>query len=412
LKTDIVTGTLPNGIRFVHRYHASPVAYCGLSINAGARDEHLTENGIAHLAEHMLFKGTVRRSAYHINNRLENVGGELNAFTTKEETVIHATVLKSDTEKAMELLADLAFRSTFPDRELAKEKEVIIDEINSYKDNPAEQIFDDFYQWLFAGSPLGLPILGTPESLENITVAQLKAFTAQRYRPSQMVISTIGRVTAKRMEQLTYQYFGEFPSVAGKHERLSPAPCRPFHKTLKRPAFQSHCIIGNRAYSLNDARRTGLALLVNYLGGPAANSRLNTLLREKHGLIYTVEASYTPYCDCGEVALYFGADKENVAQCLELTYKELATLRSNLFGNAQLHRIKKQLLGQISISSDNAEAQMLSNGKSLMAYDEVETFEQLKIKIDALTAHDLLEIANEIFAENALSTVLVKSSEG
>ncbi|MDR2361363.1 MAG: insulinase family protein [Prevotellaceae bacterium] len=406
---NIHTFTLPNGIRFVHCYHTSPVAYCGLSINAGSRDEKAAENGMAHLAEHMLFKGTTRRSAYHINNRLENVGGELNAFTTKEETVVHAIVLKSDLDKAVELLADIVFRSTFPDRELAKEKEVIADEINSYLDNPSELIFDDFDKWLFAGSSLGRPILGTPDSLADITAAQLKTFVSRHYRPSQLVFSTVASVNAKRMEQLAVKYFSEFPAAGVRRERKAPSVCRPFQKILRRNTFQEHCIIGNRAYSLHDPRRTGLALLVNYLGGPAANSRLNSLLREKNGLVYTTDATYMPYDDCGTVTLYFAADRVSLNRCAELVQKELTAICTNAFGTAQLHRIKKQWLGQLFINADNAEVQMLSNGKNVMSYGYVESFEQLKAKIDALTAAELLDIANEIFAPERLSTLIYTS---
>jgi predicted Zn-dependent peptidase len=402
---------LPNGLRVVHRYHPSPVAYCGLSVHAGTRDEIPAENGIAHLAEHMLFKGTQRRSTYYINNRLENVGGELNAFTTKEETVIHATVLKGDMERAVELLADLAFHAIFPIKELQKEKEVIIDEINSYKDHPAELIFDDFDALLFKGSPLGLPILGAPGTLAGIGVEQLKNFTGQHYHPPQMVFSSIGKINPERMERLVEKHFSAFPATGNKHRRKKPAAYKPFHVTKKCRTFQTHCLLGNRAYSLHDAKRTGLALLVNYLGGPAANARLNTSLREKNGLVYTIEANYTPYCDSGAVTVYFGADKENLPQCMELIQKELRVVCHKTFGSASLQRIKKQLLGQLFISADNAETQMLSQGKSVMTYDYVETFELLKARIDALTAQEIQDIANEIFAPEKLS-VLTYESEG
>ena len=400
---------LPNGLRFVHRRTLSPVAHCGLHINTGTRDEQLAENGIVHLIEHMFFKGTSKRSAYHINNRLENVGGELNAFTTKEETVLHATVLKSDIEKAIELIADMAFRSTFPEKELVKEKEVIIDEINSYKDNPSELIFDDFDELLFAASPLGRPILGTAESLKNILPDHIKTFTAQHYRTSQMVFSTIGKFSPKRIEQLINKHFGEFENTHANNKlRQLPPAYKIFQVEKERNTFQAHCVMGNRAYSFNDKKRIGLALLTNYLGGPAANSRLNTLLREKHGLVYTIEANYTPYCDCGSATIYFGTDKGNLDQCFDLINKELTLVCTKLFGTAQLHRIKKQLLGQLSISSDNAESQMLSQGKSLTVYNSVETFEQLKAKIDALSAMELQEIANEIFSKDKLSTLIYK----
>jgi predicted Zn-dependent peptidase len=382
------------------------VAYCGLYVNAGSRDEKTRENGMAHLTEHMLFKGTARRSAHQINNRIENVGGELNAFTTKEETVVHATVLKNDLDKAVELLADIAFCSTFSEGELVKEKEVIADEINSYWDNPAELIFDDFDQWLFSGSPLGRPILGTPESLARITPERLKAFVSTHYRPSQMVFSTVAGVSIKLIEQLATKYFGAFPASGVQRERKAPGSCRPFRKTMDRSTYQAHCLIGNRAYSLHDPRRTALALLVNYLGGPAANSRLNSLLREDNGLVYSSEAAFTPYDDCGEVTLYFAADRDSLTQCIELVHGELAAVRTKAFGSAQLHRIKKQWTGQLFIGADNAEAQMIGNGKSVMTHGAVEPFEQLKARIDALTAMELQDVANEIFAPKHLSSLI------
>jgi predicted Zn-dependent peptidase len=357
----------------------------------------------------MMFKGTQRRSSYYINNRLENVGGELNAFTTKEETVIHATVLKGDMERAVELLSDLAFRAVFPDKELKKEKEVIIDEINSYKDHPAELIFDDFDALLFKGSPLEMPILGTSGTLAGIGVEQLKNFTRRHYHPSQMVFSSIGKINPKRMERLVEKHFNAFPAAEGTHNRKSPAAYQPFQVTKECRTFQTHCILGNRAYSLHDAKRTGLALLVNYLGGPAANACLNTSLREKNGLVYTIEAGYTPYCDSGAVTIYFGADRENVPQCMELIRKELRAVCAKAFGSASLHRIKKQLLGQLFISADNAETQMLSQGKSVMTYDYIETFELLKARIDALTAQEIQDIANEIFAPEKLSVLTMNN---
>ncbi len=401
--------TLPNGFRFVHQRNNSPVAHCGLTVNAGTRDETPAENGLAHLTEHMLFKGTTKRAAYHINNRLENVGGELNAFTTKEETVVHATVLKSDIEKAVELIADMAFHSTFPEKELVKEKEVILDEINSYKDNPTEQIFDDFEKFLFSESPIGQPTLGTPESLENIGQRQLVAFTQKYYRCPQMVFSSVGKITPKRIETFIEKHFGGFNhSNADDYTRVQPPIYKPFQKEEEKNTFQANCIIGNRAYPLSDARRIGLAVLINYLGGPASNSRLNTLLREKNGLVYTIDATYTPYSDTGAMTIYFGCDKENVSRCVALVQKELRTVSQQSFSAVQLHRIKKQLLGQLAIASENGESQMLSQGKSVMAFNKVETLEQMRAKIDAITASDLLAIANEIFAPDCLSMLIYK----
>ena len=399
---------LPNGIRFIHRKNNSPVVHCGININAGSRDEFSAENGLAHLTEHMLFKGTAKRNAYHINNRLENVGGELNAFTTKEETVVHATVLESDVEKAVELIADITFRSTFPEKELVKEKEVILDEINSYKDNPTEQIFDDFEKFLFAHSPVGRPILGTPASLEKIEQEQLKLFTEKHYRCSQMVFSFVGKTASNHINKLMHAYFSDFRTGDNHYKRTKPAAYKVFRKEEKRNNFQANCIIGNRAYSLQNNKRIGLAVLINYLGGPASNSRLNTLLREKNGLVYTIEANYAPYSDSGIVTIYFGCDKENLERCLSLVEKELQNLRRQTFSTVQLHRIKKQLLGQLAIASENGEAQMLSQAKSLIAYNKVESLPELHARINALSASDLSEIANEIFEADRLSMLVYK----
>ena len=405
---DITITTLPNGLRCVHQRNDSSVIHCGLTVNVGTRDELPNENGLAHLTEHMLFKGTQRRSAYHINNRLENVGGELNAFTTKEETVVHATVLRADIEKAVDLIADMTFHSTFPAKELVKEKEVIIDEINSYKDNPSEQIFDDFEELLFADSSIGRPTLGTPTSLENIEQFQLGVFTNNYYRCSQMVFSSAGKINPKRMMQLVAKYFGDFSDTAHDYARQQPSAYKPFRKESKKNNFQANCIIGNRAYTLNDKKRIGLSVLVNYLGGPASNSRLNTLLREKNGLVYTIDASYTPYSDCGTVTIYFGSDKENTERCIDLVCRELEVVRHRAFNTLQLHRIKKQLLGQLAIASEHNEGQMLNQGKSLMVFNKVESLEELAVKINALSANDLLTIANEIFIPDDLSMLIYK----
>jgi predicted Zn-dependent peptidase len=303
----------------------------------------------------------------------------------------------------------MVFHAAFPEKELAKEKEVVLDEINSYKDNPQEQIFDDFENLLFAGSPIGRPTLGTPESLEKMSQRQLAAFTQRYYRCSQMVFSSVGKIAPARMETLVERHFGNFKQVdTVMHDRTQPAAYKPFHKEEEKNTFQANCIIGNRAYPLNDQRRIGLAVLINYLGGPASNSRLNTLLREKNGLVYTIDATYTPYSDTGAMTIYFGCDKENIARCIALVQKELHTISRQTFSLIQLHRIKKQLLGQLVIASENGESQMLSQGKSLMAYNKVESLTELQARINAVSVSDLLAIANEIFAPDSLSMLIYK----
>jgi predicted Zn-dependent peptidase len=398
--------TLPNGLRVVYRPNRSDVAYCGLTINAGTRDEAPTEHGMAHFVEHMLFKGTKKHSAYFINNRLENVGGELNAFTTKEETVVHATILKNDLGKALELIAEMAFNPTFPPKELDKEKLVILDEINAYKDNPAEQIFDDFEEQLFAKAPIGRAILGSEESLRHITAQHLHRFTEKHYRPQNTVLSIVGKYTPKRIEQLSEKYFSPFQASPYQYKRAVPFPYAPFQVTQPRNTYQAHCILGNHAYPLHHPKRVAMALFANYLGGPASNSLLNALLREKHGLVYTVEANYIPYADCGAFSIYFGTDKEKVQKCRNLISTTLEKLRKTPPDGTLLQRIKKQLIGQLAIAADNAESQMLSQAKSILAFNEVETSAQINEKINAVTPAELREISEEALNPSILSTLI------
>ena len=398
--------TLPNGLRVVHRQSRSNVVYCGLAVNAGTRDEPIDEHGIAHFVEHMLFKGTAKYSAHFINNRLENVGGELNAFTTKEETVVHATVLKNDLRKALELIADMAFNPTFPPKEFDKEKPVILDEINAYRDNPAEQIFDDFEERLFAQTTVGRSILGSEQSLAVLVPQQLQQFVTQYYHPQNMILSVVGKVSAKRIEQLSCKYFGAFPARSQPHGRTAPGPCAPFHVTQPRRTYQAHCMLGSRACSLYHPRRVASSLLTNYLGGPASNSLLNTLLREKHGLVYTVEANYSPYADCGAFSIYFGTDKENVQKCCDIISATFKKLRETPLDGRLLQRIKKQLTGQLAIAADNAESQMTGQAKSMLAFNKVETPEQINEKINAVTAAELQETAEEMLHPERLSTLI------
>jgi len=403
---DTTIFTLPSGLRVVHRHSRSEAAYCGLTINAGTRDEAYSENGIAHFVEHMLFKGTLMHSAHFINNRLESVGGELNAFTTKEETVIHATILKNDLGKALELIAQMAFSPIFPEKEIEKERMVILDEINASKDNPSEQIFDDFEERLFSGAAIGCPILGNADSLQQIDASRLRNFVAKHYHQRNMVLSIVGNFRLSRIEQLVDKYFGIFYFKGKPQDRLQPKPHKTFRETITRSTFQAHCIIGARAYALHDTKRIGLALLNNYLGGPASNSLLNTILREKHGLVYTIESNYSSYSDCGALNIYFGTDKEQADRCRDLVLKELEKLRAAPMNSSRLQRIKKQLIGQLAIAADNGEAQMLNQGKSLLVFNKVDTIKQVAEKIEALTAQQLLDIAQEVFEPKRLSWLM------
>ncbi|WP_296007196.1 pitrilysin family protein [uncultured Alistipes sp.] len=392
------TYTLPNGIRGIHRQVRGSVAHCALVIGAGSRDEHPDQHGLAHLTEHAFFKGTQRRRAWQINCRLENLGGELNAFTTKEETTIHATTLRGDFTKAAELIADIAFRSTFPEREIEREKEVIVDEINTYKDSPADMIYDTFEEMLFEDSELGHNILGRKAALMRYNGDAIRSFTARTHTTDRMVFSSIGNFSPKMAEATALRYFGGQPATARGFERTLPPAVAPFEKTVTKHTHQTHCIIGSRAYGIEDPKRLPLALLVNLLGGPSANSLLNMEVREKHGLSYNIEASYTPYVDSGLAAIYFSSEHANETQCVELIERQLQRLRTVPLTARQLSMAKKQFIAQLAISSESNESYMLSAGKSLLVHSEMETMEQVYSKIRALTAEQLTETAEEIFA--------------
>ena len=396
---EFYTYTLPNGIRGIHRQVRSTVAHCALVIGAGSRDEHPGQYGLAHLTEHAFFKGTERRRAWQVNCRLENLGGELNAFTTKEETTIHATTLRGDFAKAAELIADIAFRSTFPEREIEREKEVIADEINTYKDSPAEMLYDTFEDMLFEGSELGHNILGRKAALMRYDGAAIRAFTARTHTTDRMVFSSIGNFSPKTAEATALRYFGEQAATTRGFERAAPPAVKPFEKTVTKHTHQTHCIIGNRACGIEETKRLPLALLVNVLGGPSANSLLNVEVREKHGLSYNIEATYTPYGDSGLVAIYFSSEHANEAQCAELVERQLQRLRTTPLTGRQLSMAKKQFIAQLAISGESNENYMLSAGKSLLTHDEIDTMEEVYAKIGALTAAQLTEAAEEVFTK-------------
>lgn len=398
---EFTTYILPNGIRGIHRQvKGAAVAHCALVVGAGTRDEAKEEYGLAHLTEHALFKGTAKRKAWQVNCRLENLGGELNAFTTKEDTTIHTTVLKGDFGKAVELIADIVFRSTFPDRELEREKEVIIDEINTYKDAPAELIYDTFEDLVFEGSELGHNILGRKAALMRYTGDSVRRFVDRTYTTDEMVFSSIGSFSARTAESYARRYLGDFQSSTRNYKRQKTAPlAAPFDRTITRHTHQTHCILGGRAYELQEEKRLPLSLLVNRLGGPCANSILNVEVREKHGLTYNIEANYTPYSDAGVVAIYFSSDHHHTDDCLELIHRQLDRLRTTPFTARQLAMAKRQFIAQMAISCENKENYILGAGKAILSHGEMDTMEEAYRKIQALTARDLQEVAEEIFTD-------------
>ena len=402
------SSTLPNGIRVVHLYVDSPVAQCGIIINTGSRDEGPEDQGIAHFIEHTIFKGTQKRKSFHILSRLEDVGGEMNAYTTKEETAIHASFLNQYYQRTIELFSDILINSTFPDNELKKEKEVIIDEINSYNDSPSELIFDEFEDLIFDGHPLGRNILGTPENVRRFERGDIKRFMAQNYNTDQMVICSVGKISGQKFFRLAEHYFASLSSNPRQHLREKYSGYIPLKKAVEKDTFQAHCVIGGLAYDIYHPGRMGLILLNSILGGQSSNSRLNLTLRERNGIAYNLESAFTGYSDTGTITIYFGTDKENLDKAISLIKREINILQNKPLGSIQLSKAKKQLIGQLAMSQENHEDLMLTLGKSFMVYNKMEDLESIAKKINLISASQLMDIANEILDFNQLSTLIFK----
>jgi predicted Zn-dependent peptidase len=396
--------TLPGGLRIVHKHESIPVCYCGMVIDTGSRDEASNEYGLAHFVEHLLFKGTQKRRSGHIINRLENVGGELNAYTSKEETVVYATVLNEHLEKAVDLIGDIVFNSSFPAKELEKERVIILDEIQSYNDSPSELIYDDFEELIF-DAPLGHNILGVPELLQSYSSADLKSFVDRNYNPQRMVFYVVGPVNEKKLLRLAERYL--VPSTAANfvQSRIMPADYLPKHSELKRDTFQVHYMLGNRALSLHDPKRMTMYLLNNILGGPGMNSRLNLSLREKHGLVYTVDSVFQPLTDTGMWTVYFGTDTANFKKCERLVKQELRRLREETVKESMLNKYKYQLLGQMAIGMEQKESAAAGLGKSVLRYEKADSISKLKEHIMSISAMQLQELAQVVFNEAELSSL-------
>ncbi|MFO7827783.1 MAG: pitrilysin family protein [Bacteroidales bacterium] len=403
---DYESYTLENGIRIIHLHSKSAVGHCGLIINAGSRDEKDNEHGMAHFIEHAIFKGTKKRKAYHILSRIDDVGGEINAYTSKEDTTIHTSFLKNDYERAMELISDITFNSTFPGKEITREKEVIIEEIKSYQDDPAELIFDDFEELVYRNQPLGKNILGNPRDLRRFTKSDIESFIQKNYHTNEMVLCSVGDIAFSKFIKLAGKYFGSIPSNPRINQRTKLENYTPEIKNVKKRTHQAHCVIGNIAYNTHDKKKVGMTLLDNILGGPGLNSRLNLLLREKYGYAYHVESNYTAYSDTGIFSVYFGTDKENLEKSIKLVKKEFSRLREKKLGVVQLKKAKRQLFGQIAINSEINANLLLSMGKSYLLFNKVDRLEDIRQKIEAITVDDLQEIANEVLNERQLSMLI------
>ena len=412
-------GTAPCGTRYAVRRSGSAVAYCALSIRCGTRDEEGFHGGIAHFTEHTLFRGTAHKSASVINSYLDRLGGELNAYTTKEEIVIHATVLKEDLGKAARLLFELATEATFPEAEIETERGVVLDEIISYKDNPYEDVYDKFEGMLFEGHPLGKPILGTAATVKRITPDELRRFVRTFFVPARMAFTVVAdideKVLEKRVLRMVEKVFGnQIPDQVGDDVKPAiPAVIPgltgnlPFDKTVDKRHHEVNAVIGSRAPSLYDHEdRITAALLCNILGGPGSNSLLGRELREKHGWVYNVECTYTQYAETGSVAVCFGCDKPNLERCLAGIDRILTRMREEPLSERTLKAAKKQLLGQLAISSDNGEAQCLSMGKSLLAWGKIDTSAEMRARIEAVTPAALQAMACRLFAPEVLSRLI------
>lgn len=400
--TETIIHSLPNGLRIIHKPTLSNVSYCGFFVNAGTRDERPDQFGMAHFTEHMLFKGTRKRKSFHIINRMENVGGELNAYTNKEETVFYSVFVEEHVERAIELLSDLTFHSVFPEKELAKEIDVVIDEINSYEDNPSELIYDEFENLVFEGHELGHNILGETELLKTFRTEKVAEFVRDHYSPSEMVFFSMGKTNPKKLIRLIEKYTEDILRTSSLNQRKAPLPIVAANRRAEKDTSQAHTMIGTYSYPIRDVKRRALNLLNNILGGPGMNSRLNISLREKRGYVYSVESSITNYSDTGLFSIYFGGDQRNQQKCVELVMKELDKFRTTKLSTIQLAAAKKQYIGQIGISHNMQENTALALGKSLFYFGRWFSEAELVHCIERLTAEQLLEVANEIFEKERL----------
>lgn len=444
------TYTLDNGLRIIHLPSDSQVVYCGYQINAGTRNEEPGEEGLAHFCEHVTFKGTERRKAWHILNCLESVGGDLNAYTNKEGTVYYSAILKEHIARAVDLLSDIVFHSVYPQAEIDKEVEVICDEIESYNDSPAELIYDEFENILFKGSPLGHNILGTAEQVRAFKTEDALHFTRKLYRPDNAIFFAYGDIDFKKLVKLIQKALGECPkgrelacsadcksAETPTEERIAeetPTGETPTeemeagdanHKVqsskfnvqskvagqtivMQKNTHQAHVMIGTRAYDVNDDRRMPLYLLNNMLGGPGMNAKLNLALREHNGLVYTVESTMVAYGDTGTWSIYFGCDEHDVKRCLRLVRKELDKFMQKPLSDAQLKAAKKQIKGQIGVACDNRENFALDFGKSFLHYGWEKNVDRLYEQVDEITAAQIQAVAQELFDKDRLTTLIFK----
>lgn len=395
---------LKNGIRLIHkRAIHSKIAHCGIFFDIGSRDESEPELGMAHFWEHMAFKGTERRKAFHIANRLESLGGEINAYTTKEKICFYASVLDSHIDKALELLKDISFHSVFPEKEIKKEKSVILEEMGIYRDSPEDSILDEFEEVFFEGHPLAHNILGYPGTIENFTQDALKNFISKNLNTHKVVISVVSPEKSEKIKKRFEKYFDEIPELNGTVNRDSFLNNEAKLKEICKSTSQTYCIMGLNTVEYGHPDRLPLFLMSNLLGGPALNSRLNLSLREKHGLVYNVEAQLNTFTDTGLMNISFSTEKRNLKKAQKLIFKELNQLKERKLGTRQLNIAKQQLMGQIAMAEENNLSFMLMMGRSLLDKDEIDSINQIFQKINDLDAGSIREVANKYFDQSRIS---------
>ncbi len=396
----------PSGLRLVHISDNSMVAHFGIVFGTGSRDEKPNEHGIAHFVEHMLFKGTTKRKPYHILSRMEDVGGEIDAYTTKEMIVINSSFPKQYLNRAIELISDITLNSTFPLKEIEKEAVVVSEEINMYKDSPSELVYDEFDSLMYRDHPMGRNILGTPGSINRFKEADIKNFWNRQVSPTNTIICSAGSTPFKKIISQTEKSFGNFSNNLLPVNREKPKDYHVFTKSFNRKTHQAHCIMGAPAFAVDSKYRVPLKILTNLLGGTGMNSRLNMVLREKHGLVYQVDAYYYPFSDSGNFGIYFGTDATNVEKCKELVYREISKLSDTKLGTIQLHNAKRQVQGQIILGSENHSNLMISSAKSALFFDKIWSIEEILADVESVTDSLLLETANRLFEKRQLSTLL------
>jgi predicted Zn-dependent peptidase len=396
--------TLSNGIRIAHKQVPhTQIAHCGIMLDIGSRDELSHQQGLAHFWEHMAFKGTEKRSSFHIINRLENVGGELNAYTTKEKICFHASVLDDHFDKALELLSDITFHSVFPDKQIERERNVILEEMSMYVDSPEDAIQDDFDQLVFPGHALGNNILGTAETVNSFGREELWAFINENIDTERIVVSSVSRLPFSKVVRIAEKYLGALAHKTTTRTRTAPGVYLPVRQQKERSISQAQCAMGQPAYALADDRRLPFFMLVNLLGGPGMNSRFNLSLREKYGFVYSIEGNYTPYLDTGFMGIFFGTEQKQLARSISLINKELKKVREVPLSTVQLRQTKVQLMGQLAMSEESNMSFMLMMAKSLLDTGKVDSLPEIFVEIENITSRQLQDIAQEMFNEENFS---------